>query len=131
MKISIVDSRAHRRLVLEGRLVAPWVEELRTAWTRVKTELNGRELVIDIENVTVISQEGENALLQLINEGAKFRCRGVLTKHLVKELARRGKKKANDLTDAASPSVGEQKGKNEPATHKSDHDRENTKVRND
>jgi len=109
LKISITDSRTQRRLVLEGRLIAPWVAELRTTWERVKSEINGRDLVIDIENVTAISQEGENALLQLINEGAKFYCRGVLTKHVLKQLARRGKKNANELIDAARPSVGEQK----------------------
>ena len=130
LKISVTDTRTHRRLILEGRLIAPWVAELKTAWTRVKAGLNGRELLIDIENVTVISQEGENALLQLINEGAEFRCRGVLTKHLLKQLARRGKKSANEFIDAASQSVGEQKGKNESAAYKSDHGRETTKIGN-
>ena len=55
LKISVVDSRTQCRLVLEGRLIAPWVEELRTAWKRAKAELNGRELVIDMGSVIVIS----------------------------------------------------------------------------
>src|SRR2546427_4088079 len=72
LKISVVDSRTQCRLVLEGRLIAPWVEELRTAWKRAKAELNGRELVIDMGSVIVVSQEAENALLQMMNEGARF-----------------------------------------------------------
>lgn len=111
LKISVVDSRTQRRLVLEGQLIGPWVAELRTAWTRIKTELNGRVLVIELDHVTVISQEGENTLLQLINEGAKFRCRGVLTKHVLQQLARRGKRNTNEIVDAAQPNMGEQKGK--------------------
>lgn len=99
LKISVTDKGAQRRLILEGKLIAPWVAELRTACSRAKAELEGRELVIDIENVMVISQEGENALLQLINDGAKFRCRGVLTKHVLQQLARRSKKNGNDLTE--------------------------------
>ncbi len=31
LKISVVDSRIERRLVLEGKLIAPWVAELRTS----------------------------------------------------------------------------------------------------
>jgi hypothetical protein len=103
LKISITDKGAQRRLILEGKLIAPWVAELRTACSKAKAELDGRELVIDIENVMVISQEGENALLQLINDGAKFRCRGVLTKHVLQQLARRSKKNGNDLTDVLPP----------------------------
>jgi len=31
LKISVIDRRTERRLVLEGKLIAPWVAELRTA----------------------------------------------------------------------------------------------------
>ena len=110
LRISVVDSRTQRRLVLEGQLIGPWVAELRTAWTRIKTELNGRVLVIELDHVTVISQEGENALLQLINEGAKFRCRGVLTKHVLRQLARRSKRNSNELVDVVQPNMGDPKG---------------------
>jgi hypothetical protein len=89
----------------------PWVAELWVTCSRAKTELDGRQLVIDIENVTVISQEGENALLQLINEGARFRSRGVLTKHVLRQLARRSKKNANELSDTRRQNTEEQMGK--------------------
>jgi hypothetical protein len=92
LKISVVDSPIQRRLVLEGRLIAPWVVELRTAWNRAQEELDGRELVIDMGNVMVVSQEAENILLQIMNEGARFRCSGVLTKHVLQQLAKRSKK---------------------------------------
>jgi hypothetical protein len=106
LKISVVDSRTQRRLVLEGRLIAPWVAELRAAWKRANAEPDGRELVIDIGNVMVISQEAENTLLQMMNEGARFRCcSGVLTKHVVQQLMRRSKK------NPVQPGMGDQKGK--------------------
>ena len=92
LKISVVDSRTQRRLVLEGRLIAPWVEELRTAWRRASAELDGRELVIDLENVLVISQEAENTLLQMLTDGARFRCSGVLTRHILQQLKRRSQR---------------------------------------
>ena len=105
MKISIVDSPTQRRLILEGRLIAPWVVELRTAWNRAKAELDGRELVIDMGNVMVVSQEAENTLLQMMTEGAKFRCSGVLTKHVLQQLMRRSKK------NPVQPDMGDQKGR--------------------
>ena len=92
LKISAVESRTQRRLVLEGRLIAPWVAELRAAWNRAKVDLDGRELVIDMGHVMVISQEAENALLEMMTEGARFRCSGVLTRHLLQQLKRRKRK---------------------------------------
>ena len=95
LKISVVDSRTERRLVLEGKLIAPWVAELRTAWKAVKGEIAGRQLVVDLKNISVISQEGENALLELMSEGAKFRCSGVVIKHVIRELRRRNKRNSS------------------------------------
>ena len=40
----------------------------------------GRDLVIDLKKVTVISQEGQNLLAVLMNEGIKFRAGGVFAK---------------------------------------------------
>jgi hypothetical protein len=89
LKISLIDSARQRRLVVEGKLIAPWAAELRNACQEARADLRGRELVIEMKHITMISQEGENVILELINGGIRFRCRGVFTKHVVKELARR------------------------------------------
>ena len=60
-------------------------------------ELNGREFVVDLANVTFVSEAGENVLLQLMNEGARFSCRGVFTKHLLQQLARRRKETLSEV----------------------------------
>ena len=91
LRISLVESPGQRLLVLEGRLIGPWIAELRTVWNRAKTQLYGRELVIDLGHVMVISQEAENTLLQMMNEGASFLSRGVLAKHVVQHLRQRSK----------------------------------------
>jgi hypothetical protein len=89
LKISIIEGHTHRRLVVEGQLVGPWAAELRGACEKATTDLSGRKLVIDMKHVTAISQEGENVLFELIRRGVKFRCRGVFTKHVFKQVARR------------------------------------------
>lgn len=90
LKISIVDTQGLRRLVIEGKLLRPWTDEVERAWRGAGEHLGGRELVVDLANVTLIGPEGENVLLKLIRAGAKFSCEGVFNKHLLKELTRRG-----------------------------------------
>ena len=92
LKISLVDSARQRRVIVEGRLMAPWTTELRNACQDARADLRGRELVIEMKHVTTINQEGENVILELINGGIRFRCHGVFTKHVVKELTRRARR---------------------------------------
>jgi len=89
LKISIVEGPTVRRLIGEGKLVGPWAAELRSACENVNTDLFGRKLVIDLRHVTAISQEGENVLFELIQKRVKFRCHGVFTKHVLKQVVRR------------------------------------------
>ena len=86
-RVSIVDTRSLRTLVVEGTLVGPWVAELRTSWRNACQDRGGRKLIIDLRNLTVISHEGEEAIFGLMKEGAEFSCGGVLMKHVLKQLA--------------------------------------------
>jgi len=64
LNISVVERRSERRLILEGKLLAPWVTELRTACEKARGNLQNRELVIDLNNLTAIGQQGEDVLLE-------------------------------------------------------------------
>jgi hypothetical protein len=88
-KISTFDTPSQRKLLVEGRLTEPWVGELRTTWRNANHDLDGRKLVIDLSSLTVISREGEDAIFDLMKQGAKFSCAGILTKHVLKGLARK------------------------------------------
>ena len=91
LRISTIDTPSQRRLVVEGKLISPWTTELRTAYDDAKTDLDGRDLVVDLKNLTIISQEGEDLVTELMNEGVKFRCCGVFTRKLLRQLARRAR----------------------------------------
>ena len=91
LKISIHDTPSHRRLMLEGRLIGPWVAELRSACKEAAADLHGRELIVEMNNLSAVSQEGENVLLELLSEGIKFRCHGVFTKLILRQLVRRAR----------------------------------------
>jgi hypothetical protein len=90
-KISTVETQSQRRLVVEGALVEPGIAELRTTWRSAIRDLDGRKLRIDLRSVTVISREGEDAIFDLMKQGAKFSCAGICTKYMVKRLARNAK----------------------------------------
>jgi hypothetical protein len=96
LKISLIDGVRRRRLILEGKLMAPWAIELRRACEEAKADLLDRELVVEMKHITTISQEGENVIVDLLNGGIKFRCDGVFTKHVLKQLTRRTNKKLGE-----------------------------------
>jgi anti-anti-sigma regulatory factor len=98
LKISIIEGHTDCRLIVEGKLVGPWAAELRSAYEKARADLRSRELVIDLKHLTAISQEGENVLLELIQGGVKFRCRGVFTKHVLKQVARRAGSNPREAT---------------------------------
>jgi hypothetical protein len=92
LKISIVEARNKRRLLVEGMLIAPWSAELISTCEKAREGLNGRELLVELVNLTAVNREGENVLLALMNEGVKFRSCGVFTKQVLRQLARRARK---------------------------------------
>jgi anti-anti-sigma regulatory factor len=103
LKISFIDTRTRCLLLLEGKLIAPWATELRSAYEKVRADLNGRELVIELRHITAISQEGENVILELINDGVKFCSSGVFTKHTLKQLTRRARMLGRRSDDSTGP----------------------------
>ena len=96
MKISLVDAPTQRRLIVEGKLITPWVAELRSACEGARVDLGSRELVVEMNHVTTIGQEGEKVIVELINAGIKFRCRGVFTRHVLRQLSRRASREVRE-----------------------------------
>jgi hypothetical protein len=87
LKISLVEGPHRRRLIVEGKLIAPWVGEFATACEKAMADLHGRELIIDLRNLTGTSPEGEKVLLQLMRRKVKFQS-GLFMKQVLTQLAR-------------------------------------------
>ena len=85
LKITVVQGRRQRRLIVEGRLIAPWAAELTSAYETARTDLDDRKLVVDLRSLTAISPEGEAVILQLVREKVRFLC-GVYTREVLKQL---------------------------------------------
>jgi anti-anti-sigma regulatory factor len=98
LKISTIESSSYCRLVVEGKLIAPWAAELKTACERAKAELGGRKLIVDIRNLPTIDHDGEDILFELMNDGVRVRGCGVFTKHILKQLAQRKRRNHREAT---------------------------------
>ena len=68
LRISTIDTRFRRRLILEGKLVEPWLGELREVCRNSIETLEGRKLVIDLSGVTVIGCEAETSVTRMLRD---------------------------------------------------------------
>jgi hypothetical protein len=50
-----------------------------------------------VKCLTAITEDGENVLLELMKEGARFHSSGVFTKQVLKRLARRSRGNAEEV----------------------------------
>ena len=85
LKITVVEDPRRRRVIVEGKLIAPWAAELKSAYQTARTDLQNRELIVDLRSLTAIGPEGEDVLLQLMREKVKFLC-GVYMKEVLRQL---------------------------------------------
>ena len=83
-------------MILEGKLIAPWTTELQRACDEARQSLLGREIGLDLKNLTVISQEGENLLAALMKEGIKVRACCVFAKEVLRKLRGRVREQHQD-----------------------------------
>ena len=93
LKISSIETETELLLVLEGKLVASWTDELKRVVEGKGKGINRPKLTIDVKEVTEISADGEEALLYCLSHGAKFQGGGVYMKQVLKELAGRIRRK--------------------------------------
>ncbi len=84
---------------MQGRLVGPWVSELRTAWKRAHRSQDKRACVIDLNDVTFIDKSGERLLRAMSKKGAQLIARGLYLKHVLEQLQER---RTNDYPSNAS-----------------------------
>jgi anti-anti-sigma regulatory factor len=91
LKVSVLDSRTQRTLVVEGSLTAPWAPELESIWRQSLEAGGGRKIVIDLGHTTVIDARGKMVLIAMVREGADLIGKGVYTEYLVKSLVERAR----------------------------------------
>jgi ABC-type transporter Mla MlaB component len=89
LRITIAETLSEQKWTLEGRLVQPWVSEVKSCWTQTESARRERRCVVDLTGVTVIDRSGEKLLSELSKEGAELIATGVYTRHVVHNIERK------------------------------------------
>ena len=97
LRISFEQEPGTLSLVVEGRLVGPWVDELRRV--SAKHISGSLPLRIDLSGVTAMDARGQGLLDQLRQQGATLRCSDVMNRYLVEQMAR----PAGDVRESCRP----------------------------
>jgi anti-anti-sigma regulatory factor len=89
LKITITNTAKEELWTLQGRLVAPWVKELRASWKRAHLPNQTRRCIVSLYDVTFIDSSGERMLRCMRNQGAQLVASDVYVKQVLDRL--RGK----------------------------------------
>jgi anti-anti-sigma regulatory factor len=89
LKITITNTAKEERWILQGRLVAPWVEELKANWNKMPRATDRGKCIVNLDEVTFIDKSGERMLRCMCRQGAQLVASDVYVKHVLRRL--RGK----------------------------------------
>jgi len=89
LRITITETLTEQRWTLEGRLVLPWISELKSNWTRTEIARRERKCVVDLTGVTFIDKSSEKVLAEFSNEGAEFIATGMYIRDVVHNIERK------------------------------------------
>jgi anti-anti-sigma regulatory factor len=92
LKITIMETATDRRWIVQGRLVWPWVSELRTTWKRAHKRQDNRTCIIDLNDVTFLDKSGERLLRAMSKKGAQLIAKGLYVRHVLEQLKTGGKR---------------------------------------
>jgi anti-anti-sigma regulatory factor len=87
LRIMVTEGASEQRWVLQGRLTGSSIQELTTNW-RINRQNRSptQSCIVDLNEITSIDKDGEQVLLMMIRDGAKFVATGLYTKHLLESL---------------------------------------------
>ena len=92
LRITVTDFPDEQRWCLEGRLVGPWVAELRSIWRQTRRESDMRRCIVELNDVTFIDENGEVALREIMCQGAELIASGVYMKQWLGNLRSKSKR---------------------------------------
>ena len=92
LRITVAETATEQRWKIEGRLVEPWVGELRTCWKKRHRAQNGRTCTVDLSADTFIDKSGQRLLRTISKEGPQFIATGIYIKHVLDQLKPNGKR---------------------------------------
>jgi hypothetical protein len=90
LKITTERDGTVTRVLLEGRLAGPWVDELERYWHTMAGPDPGQVFMV-LDGVTFIAPEGKALLARMWQHGVQFHAVGCLTRCIVEEISKAGR----------------------------------------
>ncbi len=87
LKVSVEEGDGTLSLVVEGRLVGPWVDELRRVYQQRLFPAEHVELTVDLCGLTAMDSRGQALLYELLHRGATLHSSDVMNQYLVEQMA--------------------------------------------
>jgi hypothetical protein len=91
LKVTMTNTATGESWTLYGRLVTPWVDELKASWKRQHCTAEKRKCIVNLDDVTFIDKSGERMLRSMVKEGARFIANDLYIKHVLDRVKGRNK----------------------------------------
>jgi anti-anti-sigma regulatory factor len=86
LRITIHDRAPMTSFVLEGKLVGPWVRELKQCWRDALANDPATPMLVDLAAVTFVDHDGRALLKQMRHQGVRLSSHGVLIDAIVADI---------------------------------------------
>lgn len=86
LRITTHNEDTATRLIVEGKLVGPWVEELKKCWQEASQLKPVPPLQAELSALTLIDAEGKALLSEMHRQGVKLTALGLMTQAIIEEV---------------------------------------------
>ena len=86
LRITIHDRAPMTSFVLEGKLVGPWVKELKQCWQDAVADDPSIPVLVDLAAVTFVDRDGRALLKEMRDQGVRLSSHGVLIDAIVADI---------------------------------------------
>ena len=86
LRITVMTEERRTVVKVEGKLVGPWVGELRRCWTLAKDGRHNEPIHIDLTDVTFVDSLGKELIREMCLKGAELEVLGPLMSSMVDEM---------------------------------------------
>jgi hypothetical protein len=97
-RLTVVKTPSEETWILQGHLTGAFASELSANWRSSLDQPSDRLRLVDLNEVTLIDRCGEEVLLQMIHQHARFVASGLYTRHLIEDLQARDAAENQDPT---------------------------------
>jgi len=86
LRITAITEKGRTVVKVEGKLVGPWVEELRRCWTLATDGSHNQPIQIDLTDVIFVDSLGKELIREMCFKGAELEVSGPLMCSMVDEM---------------------------------------------